>query len=30
MGRMEFTRTFDGFILPIIPILFLFSNSSGG
>jgi hypothetical protein len=30
MGRMEFTMTFDGFILPIIPILFLFSNSPSG
>jgi hypothetical protein len=27
---MEFTGTFDGFILPIIPILFLFSNSPSG
>ena len=30
MGRMEFTRAFDGFILPILPILFLFSNSPSG
>ncbi len=33
MGRMEFTKTFDGFILPILPILpilFLFSNSPSG
>jgi hypothetical protein len=30
MGRMEFTGTFDGFILPILPILFLFSNSPSG
>jgi len=30
MGRMEFTGTFDGYILPIIPILFLFSNSPSG
>jgi hypothetical protein len=30
MGRMEFIGTFDGFILPIIPILFLFSNSPSG
>jgi len=27
---MEFIGTFDGFILPIIPILFLFSNSPSG
>jgi len=27
---MEFNGTFDGFILPIIPILFLFSNSPSG
>ena len=27
MGKMEFTGTFDGFILPI---LFLFSNSPSG
>jgi hypothetical protein len=30
MGRMEFIGTFDGFILPIIPILFLFSNPPSG
>jgi hypothetical protein len=30
MGRMEFTGAFDGFILPILPILFLFSNSPSG
>ena len=30
MGRIEFTETFDGFILPILPILFLFSNSPSG
>jgi hypothetical protein len=30
MGRMGFTGTFAGFILPIIPILFLFSNPPNG
>jgi hypothetical protein len=30
MGRMEFIGTFDGFILPILPILFFFSNSPSG
>ncbi len=30
MGRMEIIGEFDGFILPIIPILFLFSNSPSG
>jgi hypothetical protein len=30
MGRMEFTGTFDGFIIPILPILFLYSNSPSG
>ena len=29
MGRMEFTKTFDGFIFPTIPIL-VFSNSPSG
>jgi len=27
---MEIIGEFDGFILPIIPILFLFSNSPSG
>jgi hypothetical protein len=30
MGRMEFNGTFAGFILPILPILFLFWNSLCG
>jgi hypothetical protein len=30
MERMEFTGAFDSFILPINPILFLFSHSPSG